>query len=163
MKFAARFALTALLVGGFSSITAETTQAQLGWGGYRHAFAGGFGGYGGYGFGASPYTSGRVPVPPYFALHPPVYYSVPVARTYGHSPFAYPGFYRTPEVAAPACEPLSMTNPHVAPSANEPPTEAEVPGDDDFAVRPLVIENPYVLDNPVQIDPTEFASIEYLD
>jgi hypothetical protein len=27
---------------------------------------------------------------PYFALHPPVYYSYRVARTYGYSPFAYP-------------------------------------------------------------------------
>jgi hypothetical protein len=32
---------------------------------------------------------------PYFALHPPVYYSYRVARTYGRSPFAYP-----PEMAA---------------------------------------------------------------
>lgn len=27
---------------------------------------------------------------PYFALHPPVYYSYRIARTYGFSPFAYP-------------------------------------------------------------------------
>src|SRR5436305_15351376 len=35
---------------------------------------------------------------PYFALHPPVYYSYPVARTYGYSPFAYPFGSPTPEI-----------------------------------------------------------------
>src|SRR5437870_3480881 len=35
---------------------------------------------------------------PYFALHPPVYYSEPVARTYGYSPFAYPFGSPTPEI-----------------------------------------------------------------
>lgn len=33
---------------------------------------------------------------PYFALHPPVYYSYPVPRPYGYSPFAYPGIVPTP-------------------------------------------------------------------
>ena len=27
--------------------------------------------------------------PPYFALHPPVYYSYPVSRPYGHLPYPY--------------------------------------------------------------------------
>ena len=35
---------------------------------------------------------------PYFAAHPPVYYSYPVPRTYGYSPFAYPPYVMTPEV-----------------------------------------------------------------
>ena len=34
---------------------------------------------------------------PYFALHPPVYYSYKVARTYGYSPFAYPPGVMTPD------------------------------------------------------------------
>ena len=38
---------------------------------------------------------------PYFALHPPVYYSYPVPRTYGYSPFAYPPGTMTPELPAP--------------------------------------------------------------
>ena len=33
---------------------------------------------------------------PYYALYPPVYYSYPVARTYGYSPFAYPPGTLTP-------------------------------------------------------------------
>ncbi len=44
------------------------------------------------------YGLGLVPTPPYFALHPPVYYSCPVPRSYGYSPFAYPGCVQTPEV-----------------------------------------------------------------
>src|ERR1700742_789907 len=35
---------------------------------------------------------------PYYALHPPVYYSYPVPRTYGYSPFAYPPSVMTPDV-----------------------------------------------------------------
>src|SRR5436305_2234169 len=35
---------------------------------------------------------------PYFALHPPVYYSYPVPRTYGYSPFAYGPEVMTPDV-----------------------------------------------------------------
>ena len=33
---------------------------------------------------------------PYYALYPPVYYSYPVARPYGYSPFAYPPGTMTP-------------------------------------------------------------------
>ena len=35
---------------------------------------------------------------PYYSAFPPVYYSVPVARTYGYSPFAYPPGTMTPEI-----------------------------------------------------------------
>jgi hypothetical protein len=55
----------------------------------------GYGAYSGYGTGyygtyRSLYGLGRLPVPPYYALHPPVYYSHPVARTYGTNPFVCP-------------------------------------------------------------------------
>ncbi len=55
----------------------------------------------GYGYSGSLYGLGRLPVPPYFSIHPPVYYSLPRARTYGQSPFAYSGDYRRPERVAP--------------------------------------------------------------
>ena len=71
-------------------------------------------GYGSFGQLGSPYALGRIPVPPYFALHPPVYYSQPVARTYGYSPFAYPGTTQTPEVKKVAAK--VITNPHVTPA-----------------------------------------------
>lgn len=95
----------------------------------------------GYGFGIGQlYQSleGRVP---YFAAHPPVYYSYPVPRTYGHSPFAYPPHFRTPELVE-EVQPLQISNPYV-PSSNSTPAE-------DATVltkpssEPLVINNPYV-------------------
>jgi len=77
---------------------------------------------------------------PYFALHPPVYYSYPVPRPYGYSPYAYPPGTETPKVKldasaviqnkyvprraldnAPADRqartPLRITNPYVQPAA----------------------------------------------
>lgn len=102
------------------------------------------GGYGWYGHGPGgvfekPYAMGRIPTPPYFAIHPPVYYSHVVPRTYGYSPFAYPGTFRTPE--ATETKPVEIINPHVP----EESTRVE-PGDDQTAVvrAPLRIQNPFV-------------------
>jgi len=53
-----------------------------------------------YGYSGSLYGLGRLPVPPYYAIHPPVYYSLPQPRTYGHSPFAHSGNYHPPVHAA---------------------------------------------------------------
>lgn len=123
-------ALAMLLVSA-----AEPVQAQ----GYVGSGIGcGFGavGYGSFGQLGSPYALGRIPVPPYFALHPPVYYSQPVARTYGYSPFAYPGSVRTPEVvSAPTAK--VITNPHVTPTKGE---KKKV----DLNLAQLEILNPYV-------------------
>ena len=82
-----------------------------------------FGGYGfpynqyAYGNGYWPYTLGWVPVPPYYALHPPVYYSVPIPRTYGYSPYPYHGNVRTPEIERQ--QPLSVINPYTKPEAKK--------------------------------------------
>lgn len=81
---------------------------------------------------------------PYFALHPPVYYSVPVPRTYGYSPFAYPGDVMTPEVVAPV-QPVTIMNPHVKsgsdkPAAPEKDRATSVPK----PVQPLIVINPFV-------------------
>ncbi len=69
---------------------------------------------------------------PYYAKFPPVYYSYPVPRTYGYSPFAYPPGVMTPELAV-APEPLDIINPFVSPqptSAPGPaPTSAPGPSD----------------------------------
>ena len=56
---------------------------------------------------------------PYFAAHPPVYYSTPVPRTYGYSPFAYPPNVRTPEVAGGCAQPVEVLNPYVPSSTEE--------------------------------------------
>ncbi len=52
---------------------------------------------------------------PYYALYPPVYYSGIVPRTYGYSPFAYPGYVPTPDLAS-EVGPLEIVNPYVTPS-----------------------------------------------
>lgn len=74
---------------------------------------------------------------PHFALYPPVYYSLPVPRTYGYSPFAYPPGTMTPEIVEP--EPLVVPNKFV-PSNDAPKAE---PGE--VTVKPLRITNPYVV------------------
>lgn len=87
--------------------------------------------------GGSPYSLGQVPTPPYFALHPPVYYSVPVPRTYGYSPYAYPASMVTPEVVR---EPEVIVNPHV-----ESPARMDRPRQASHATQsPLAIDNPFV-------------------
>lgn len=109
---------------------AEPAQAQVG-------CCGGVG-YGSFGQLGSPYALGRIDVPPYFALHPPVYYSQPVARTYGHSPFAYPGSHVTPEAPAPAPKAAMISNPHVSPVKGEKKPKL------DLNLTQLEVINPFV-------------------
>ena len=72
--------------------------------------------------------------PPYFALYPPVYYSQPIPRPYGFSPYAYPPGTMTPEAIR--VQPLMVTNPFVPQlAAAERPTTT---------TGPLRIRNPYV-------------------
>ena len=82
---------------------------------------------------------------PYFALHPPVYYSEPVPRTYGYSPFAYPPGVMTPELMGEA-QPVTINNPYVP--ATAPALPETKPSDRSAstgtAPEPLVILNPFV-------------------
>src|SRR5437764_7667500 len=94
-----------LLLGLCVLGTLSTAQAQDGCGGY------GWGCDSGYGW---MYNSLRYEVP-HFAAYPPVYYSVPVPRTYGYSPFAYPPYVMTPDVVEEK-KPVTIINPFV-PSA----------------------------------------------
>ena len=55
------------------------------------------------------YSQDRIP---YFAQHPPVYYSYVVPRPYGYSPYAYPGTVMTPERPA-VVKPVMLINPFV--------------------------------------------------
>lgn len=94
-------------------------------------------GLGDYGLGGPyemPYAMGRIPTPPYFSLHPPVHYSDVVRRTYGYSPFAYPGTFETPGIVGP---PAEVVNPHV-----EPKVQAE--STNHLAATPIVVRNPFV-------------------
>lgn len=95
-----------------------------------------------YGMGRGlPYSYGDEHVP-YYSLYPPVYYSAPVPRTYGYSPFAYPPGYPTPDIEfAPA--PKTMSNPYVVPDAPAvQPTSAGA--GDRTAQAPKLILNPFV-------------------
>jgi hypothetical protein len=102
------------------------------------------GGYGlGYGW---LYNSLRYEVP-HFAAFPPVYYSHPVPRTYGYSPFAYPPHVMTPEIVG-EVEPLEIVNPYV-PSTQQPAAEEKTDQTVQNArePQPLVIVNPFVSPN----------------
>ncbi len=87
----------------------------------------------GYAFPRLGYTPYQVP---YFALHPPVYYSYPVPRPYGYSPFAYPPGTMTPEIAPPT--PVIIQNKFV-------PPKSAAKSQDQVAQAPLRIVNPFVM------------------
>jgi hypothetical protein len=134
------------VVAAASAGSAGRADAQVGYGCA--------GGYGGYGWGA--WDIGRLysvlaQNVPYYAAFPPVYYSVPVPRTYGYSPFAYPPGVMTPEVVESA-EPLAVENPYFSgasevSTASEP--AAQAPADRTTMapatqpVGPQLIVNPY--------------------
>ena len=94
---------------------------------------------GGLGFGYFNYSYGtgmNLPRLPYFTLFPPVYYSYPVARPYGWSPFAYPPGTRTPDILPPV-EAATYSNPYV-------PRGEKASSTDKTAGGPRVYLNPFV-------------------
>jgi hypothetical protein len=81
---------------------------------------------------------------PYYAAFPPVYYSYPVPRTYGYSPFAYPPGVMTPDVMIDP-QPLEIINPHVpSTKSDKPAAKADTTAAASRQPEPLVIINPYV-------------------
>ncbi|HVX61122.1 MAG TPA: hypothetical protein VHC19_10985 [Pirellulales bacterium] len=80
---------------------------------------------------------------PYYSLYPPVYYSAPVPRTYGYSPFAYPPGYMTPEIEVQPA-PQIMNNPYVVPGSAKPAKPESAESEDRTAQAPQVILNPFV-------------------
>lgn len=141
-KVLAVFGLAVAFVAG----SALSAQAQF------PCYGGGFGGYGGY----NVYTNSDRP--PFYAMFPPVYYSYPVPRPYGYSPFAYPPGTMTPEVLGDVAA-TTITNPYVVPEKIVPPAPAskpqELPGlkakessnrvaDGDHLKRIKVVSNPFV-------------------
>jgi hypothetical protein len=95
------------------------------------------GGYGLYGY--------RVNEVPYFSMFPPVYYSLPVPRSYGWSPFAYPPGTMTPPVQT-AAAPQEIINPHVPQKPGYKPssTESTIHTTGYQPPEPQVIVNPFV-------------------
>ena len=85
---------------------------------------------------------------PFYALHPPVYYSRIVPRAYGWTPFAY-----EPDAVILPLEdsvPKEIINPYVPPSntpAPQPGTKAKPSSEhtaDDSSATPHLIINPFV-------------------
>jgi hypothetical protein len=90
---------------------------------------------------------------PFYSLHPPVYYSLPVPRTYGYSPFAYPPGVRTPEVAPIEPEVIRNHTIPTKPAAQQTPART--------AAAPLRLINPYVVrsDRRSESEPAAMASL----
>ena len=121
----------------FMASTAVVSHAQVGYGGYLGYYNQGV--LHGSGFFEKPYAMGRIPTPPYFALHPPVYYSHAVPRTYGYSPYPYPGQYNTPEIV----KPQEILNPHAKQPTSESASVKKSKQVAAVAATPQWITNPY--------------------
>ena len=148
MRFshAALLIVAVFILFGLAALPAQA-QVMPGCGQVQYWLGDQYGAFQGWGH-SSPYASGRIPTPPYFAIHPPVYYSYPVPRSYGYSPFAYPGIVATPEVLETA-EPIpaEVINPHVKPSAR---ATSESTDDKTAQSKSRMIVNPYVGDPGLQ-------------
>jgi hypothetical protein len=83
---------------------------------------------------------------PYYSAFPPVYYSAPVPRSYGYSPFAYPPGTMTPEVVE-TVSAQEIVNPYVEPASLKT-EKAEAKEDRVTATEAkpagLVVSNPFV-------------------
>jgi hypothetical protein len=119
------------LAGDVSSARAQGGCVAGGaWGGFGVNFP-----YGLYG--------SRVNQVPYYAMFPPVYYSQPVPRSYGWSPFAYPPGTMTPEVEVEV--PQEVTNPYVPQKEGAKSSSAVRDRTAKYqAPVPQIVINPYV-------------------
>jgi len=124
-------AVVAVILGSCGAVLADNGQV----GPYYH-------GYYAWALPPSIYVNDYIP---YYAAHPPVYYSYPVPRPYGFSPYAYPPGTMTPEPKAEA--PVTIQNEFFRPG------DVHKPAKDQTAAAPRQIVNPYVLtgaDAPVK-------------
>jgi hypothetical protein len=94
---------------------------------------------------------------PHFAAFPPVYYSAPVPRTYGYSPFAYLPHVRTPEIVQPVM-PVTIENPYFTggnPATDSESADTASPADqttqDSPARQPLEVSNPFYRPGTVEV------------
>ena len=110
-------------------LSQEPAEAQHGaWGGFAPWYTG--------------YTREHIP---YYAMHPPVYYSYPVPRPYGFSPWAYPPGVMTPEILGEMTGPKEIINPHV-PRADAKPMSSTNKTTNHKAGGPIpqVVINPFI-------------------
>ncbi len=103
--------------------------------------------FGGYGFGAfrnfdRVRTVVRDESQPYFAVNPPIYYSHPVKRPYGISPFPAPSGIVPVEMSYPIPMPVSQKNPFYNPEV-EPVSDEVAPAEPKSDNKVTWIENPH--------------------
>ncbi len=136
-------------------LTSNIAQAQYPYGSDLAAWNG----WGGQGYGYLGTRVGYAPLPPYFAIHPPVYYSAKIIRRpYGASPFAWPSTYppfTTTEIESRSVsnsDPAFFFNPYLKQEDGggqlPPPRRAPASGDQSRS-QPLLIINPYVISQAV--------------
>jgi len=132
-----------LLALAFSFVETNQAQAQCGAAGASY-------GYGGYGFDVGRLYGVLAQNVPHFAAFPPVYYSAPIPRTYGYSPFAYPPGTATPDLPNPLMAAKEILNPFVQTSGVVEKVEKSQfsePSDKvtrTHSTEPLAIINPFV-------------------
>jgi hypothetical protein len=102
-----------------------------------------------FGYGGSLYGLGYVPVPPYYALHPPVYYGQRYYRSYGESPFARADYSSRPlRIKAQVIINPFVEQPAAAPATPEPKAVEGAPPADQVTTGPQMIVNPYYVAEP---------------
>jgi hypothetical protein len=99
---------------------------------------------------SSLYSLGYAGIPPQFALHPPVYYSAPVARPYGYSPFPLPAGVSPAEPFI--SKPIEIENPYFAPGQDAPEAKEDKkkkakPAAEKDSVTKIIV-NPYYVADP---------------
>ena len=134
----ARIGGVLVLALAFSVVGTEEANAQCGM-------------QGGYGYGNSCGAGQMYRVlsqnVPHFAAFPPVYYSAPMPRTYGYSPFAYPPGTRTPDLPVPVMAAKEILNPFFKSSnttEKKAVEEADKVTQRNSEPTPLVIANPFI-------------------
>ena len=98
----------------------------------------------GFGSSGSLYGLGQIPVPPYYALHPPVYYGERYYRSYGESPFARVDHSSRPRrIEAQVIINPFVVQPAAAPAASEPKAVEAKEKTGQVTVGPQMIINPF--------------------
>lgn len=135
-----RLGFVMVLALAFSVVETGEAKAQCGIQGGLHGY-----GYGAYGFDVGRLYGVLSRNVPYYAAFPPVYYSAPVPRTYGYSPFAYPPGTATPDLPSPTFGAKEIINPYV-PASNKSEAKKDTNNvtKNGSSAEPLAIVNPYV-------------------
>jgi hypothetical protein len=120
---------TKILIACFCSIlTCASAFGQCG--GYPFALQGWYGVY--------PHSSYSCDYVPYYAMHPPVYYSYHTARTYGESPYPYPPGMASAQQAFSTPSPQIIKNEYADEDSSSQAEKTYPTG------QPLRISNPFV-------------------